>query len=381
MDAEDLRRWMRSAGVDLWGLIDTAITVATTEHGQELRARRDGIVQRLYAAGTGDARCRNCGSSGGGGGPVVPRREEAKGSSSPGEKRAGIASTPSPESMNRATAEEDEEEEEEEEDGRRSIGRSVDEEQRKILGIKQFLDDPDQSEDSLVSLLQNLADMDITFKALKETDIGRQVNNLRKHPSSDVRRLVKHLVRKWKDIVDEWVRTNSASDTASPAIITDGDSPQQISGKAHQNGHHDPEFGYSPNPHAGYLNSERNVSEPVEPKTKFASNPAKTNSHSARPPTSASPAVKKPSFSSPFSFSANFFTLISGIFNLQKAKEQPKDSLMDPMKLALARRRLQENYLEAENAKKQRTIQVMDIHDIPKPKNSFVRKGGFQGKH
>lgn len=79
-----------------------------------------------------------------------------------------------------------------------------------------------QSEDSLVDLLQNLADMDITFIALKvvtqtaffiflrvsrltlsfflyvfsqETDIGRHVNRLRKHPSNEVRRLVKQLVR------------------------------------------------------------------------------------------------------------------------------------------------------------------------------------------
>ncbi|CAL5383340.1 unnamed protein product [Camellia sinensis] len=52
-----------------------------------------------------------------------------------------------------------------------------------------------QSEDSLVELLQSLADMDITFKALKETDIGRHVNRLWKNPSNDVRRLVKQLVR------------------------------------------------------------------------------------------------------------------------------------------------------------------------------------------
>ncbi|XP_030479281.1 probable mediator of RNA polymerase II transcription subunit 26c [Cannabis sativa] len=32
-----------------------------------------------------------------------------------------------------------------------------------------------QSKDSLVGLLQGLADMDITFQALKETDIGRHV--------------------------------------------------------------------------------------------------------------------------------------------------------------------------------------------------------------
>ncbi|CAL9131519.1 unnamed protein product, partial [Musa textilis] len=45
------------------------------------------------------------------------------------------------------------------------------------------------------------------------------------------------LRRKWKDLVDGWVKSNSAGDsTASPAIL-DGDSPSQHLGKNHQNGH------------------------------------------------------------------------------------------------------------------------------------------------
>ena len=104
---------------------------------------------------------------------------------------------------------------------------------------------------------------------------------------------------------------------------------------------------------------------------------------------------------------------------MQRQREQQKD--VDSEKLASARKRLQENYKEAENglliffsastlilldssiwayaeavcvcvfyfgeAKRQRTIQVMDIHEIPKPKNAFFGKnkggsgGGSHGKH
>ena len=104
---------------------------------------------------------------------------------------------------------------------------------------------------------------------------------------------------------------------------------------------------------------------------------------------------------------------------MQRHREQQKD--VDSEKLASARKRLQENYKEAENglliffsastlilldssiwayaeavcvcvfyfgeAKRQRTIQVMDIHEIPKPKNAFFGKnkggsgGGSHGKH
>ncbi|XP_042456773.1 probable mediator of RNA polymerase II transcription subunit 26c [Zingiber officinale] len=356
METDDLRRLMRGAGLDLWSLIDAAISVAAAEHGEELRSRRDGIVQRLYSA---DGRCGNCGSSGGrSGSPVALKREEARGRSSPWEKRIGAGEgaspTPSPDSMNNAV-EVDDKEEEQEEDAPRSYSHSIEEEKRKILAIKQFLDDTDQPEDSLVSLLQNLADMDITFKTLKETDIGRHVNNHRKHPSNEVRQLVKQLVRKWKDLVDEWAKSNSTNDTASPAIISNGDSPQQIHGRNSQNGNQIPEFGNSPNSNAvGYLNTEGYSSEPIETKVKKpAQNPAKYNGSSTRPLSSAS---------------------------LAKAKEQ-RDNSPDAEKLAFARKRLHENYLEAQNAKKQRTIQVMDIHEIPKPKNSFVRKGVFHGKH
>ncbi|XP_074589526.1 putative mediator of RNA polymerase II transcription subunit 26c [Curcuma longa] len=356
MEADDLRRLMRGAGVDLWSLIDAAISVAAAEHGEELRARRDGIVQRLYSS---DGRCGNCGSAGGrSGSPVEVKREEARGRNSPWEKRIGAGEgtspTPSPESMNNAV-EVDEKEEEQEEDVPRSYGHSIEEEKRKILAIKQFLDDTDQPEDSLVSLLQNLADMDITFKTLKETDIGRHVNNHRKHPSNEVRQLVKQLVRKWKYLVDEWAKSNSTNDTASPAIITNGDSPQQIHGRNSQNDNQIPEFGNSPNSNAVcYPNTECYSSEPIETKAKKpAQNPARYNGNSTRPLSSAS---------------------------LAKAKEQ-RDNSLDAERLASARKRLHENYLEAQNAKKQRTIQVMDIHEIPKPKNSFIRKGIFHGKH
>lgn len=45
------------------------------------------------------------------------------------------------------------------------------------------------------------------------------------------------------------------------------------------------------------------------------------------------------------------------------------DGLDNNRKLEAAKRRLQERYQEAENAKRQRTIQVMELGDIPKPKN------------
>lgn len=58
----------------------------------------------------------------------------------------------------------------------------------------------------------------------------------------------------------------------------------------------------------------------------------------------------------------------SGV-RLESAKPKTQDGLESNVRLEAAKRRLQERYQEAENAKKQRTIQVMELGDIPKPKS------------
>ncbi|XP_057967254.1 probable mediator of RNA polymerase II transcription subunit 26c [Malania oleifera] len=343
MDLDEFRVVLESTGVDVWDFIDAAIAVASSDYGHELKDHRDGIVERLYAASA--TRCRNCGGDPRriGGGSCDAKNSDEK-ESSPGMDGSPV----SPQSFGR-------DEDHEDEDQR--CGRSIDDEQTKILAIKEHLEDPDQSEDSLVELLQSLADMDITFGALKETDIGRHVNRLRKHSSNDVRRLVKHLVRKWKDLVDEWVKQNTPEgEIASSALIADADSPQQ---KHPQNGHHQvPDFAYSPNPHNGSSVSDKNNADP-EPKSK------------PMPRREAPPA--KPAQQS-------FHGSASAPLNKQREKDD-----IDLERLASARKRLQQNYQDAQNAKKQRTIQVMDIHEIPKPKNAFFAKnkggGGVHGRH
>lgn len=343
MDADDFRAVLDSCGVDVWAFIETAIEVAAADYGGELKRRRDGIVERLYAGASSVAavalpRCQNCDD--------VDDRRVSNGLDvkAPVEKEEPPVT---PQSVDREDGEDLD-----------PYAGLFDDEQKKILDLKEQLEDPQMPEDSLIELLQTLADMDITFQALKETDIGRHVNRFRKHQSQDVRRLVKLLVRKWKDIVDEWVKLNQPGEQSSSALMADGDSPQQ---KIPQNGHQQvPDFGYSPNPHNGSSGSDRNNSE-SEPKPR--SIPRKE-------------APPRPAITTPASSASSH----------QNRQREEKD--FDNERLASARKRLHENYKEAENAKKQRTIQVMDIHEIPKPKNAFFAKnkgvgggGGSHGRH
>lgn len=351
MDLDEFRMILMNSRANVWDFIDAAISVASVDYGHELKDRRDQIVERLYASSA--LRCRNCDDD-----RQRPTKNKAPIEKENSYERRKEGSPSTPHSIH---GDDDDEDggggggDEEELD---PYGGLFDDEETKILRIKEQLEDPDQTEDALVELLQSLADMDITFKALKETDIGRHVNRLRKHPSNDVRRLVKQLVRKWKDLVDEWVKFNTPNELASSNLIADGDSPLQNvpPTKNAQNGHHQvADFAYSPNPHNGSSGSDKNNSEPEVKANSVHQRDAPAKLSKFTPPAPSAPPPKR----------------------------QQKESIIDLERLASARKRLQENYQEAQNAKKQRTIQVMDIHEIPKPRNAFFgkNKGGPMGRH
>ncbi|KAF8664801.1 hypothetical protein HU200_054525 [Digitaria exilis] len=352
MDGDErLRRALAAFGGDAWALVDAALAAAVRDRPGELRARRDGIVERLFAA----AGCSSC----------CDARHQ------PPPPRAALAAAgldeedDGEEAAAPASPEVDAPEEAEEHGGGGEPGL-----ESKIVAIRDFLEDPDQTvhvcgvfsqpDDELVSLLQNLADMDVTYKALQETDIGRQVNGLRKHPSAEVRRLVKQLIRKWKEIVDEWVRLhNSGADGGSSIIAADGDSPEKIQGRSHQSPRVSG-FQYSPSPqrHNGSSSERANngIESTVDMKRKASPVPAHHNSRQMNNNHHSTTMSSAPA----------------------KVIRDQKANLLDLDRLDSARKRLQENYQEAQNAKKQRTIQVMDINDIPKPKNrnAFIRKSG-----
>ncbi|XP_058010162.1 probable mediator of RNA polymerase II transcription subunit 26c [Hevea brasiliensis] len=153
-DIDDLGSILESSGIDVWTFINSVILEASLYFGAELKQRREKIVEMLYASmhDVKDGDGYGSGST-----STMPRLIHG--------------------------------DEDEENDVLNPYARLFDDEEKKILEIKQRLEDLDQSEDSLIDLLQSLADMDITFKSLEETGIGRHVNSLRKHSYYNVRRL------------------------------------------------------------------------------------------------------------------------------------------------------------------------------------------------
>lgn len=123
---------LRSSGVDIWTLIDTAISVAAMDYGDDLKLRRDGIVERLYAPPVS----RRSSSS------ARDRQEEAKASTGENEK-----SQVSPATLQSVSGEDSDEDDGK---GLDPYGGLFDDEQKKILEIKEQIEESDQ-----VSLISN----------------------------------------------------------------------------------------------------------------------------------------------------------------------------------------------------------------------------------
>uniref|UniRef100_A0A804RDE6 TFIIS N-terminal domain-containing protein n=1 Tax=Zea mays TaxID=4577 RepID=A0A804RDE6_MAIZE len=287
-----LRRALAAFGGDVWDLVDAALAAAARDSPGDLRARRDGIVQRLYA---GAARCRNCDADATPA-PAQPRKanDAVAAAASPAAAASAFPASP---------------EQEVDADGLDDVDDAADAGmESKILAIRDFLEDPDQ-----------------------DTDIGRHVNGLRKHPSSEVRQLVKLLVRKWKEIVDDWVRLHNSCGDGSGSIISDGDSPDKVQSKYHQNTHAS-DFKYPPSPQRhNVLSSERSSNHNLVESTmeKRRTSPA-------------------PAYNNTKQNNSNNYSSISSSAPARAIREQ-KNTLLDSEKLDSARKRLQENYQEAQN--------------------------------
>lgn len=136
MDMDDFRCLFESSGVDIWAVIDMALTVAATEFSEEFKARRDQIAARLYASTA--SRCQNCDGSSDGG-------EAARLSGG----ASGIRSKPQHKSPNpfRAKADESHEREDkshdddDEEEGLHKNNAESHHVVHEVLRIKELLDD------------------------------------------------------------------------------------------------------------------------------------------------------------------------------------------------------------------------------------------------
>ncbi|KAI9121065.1 hypothetical protein K1719_008098 [Acacia pycnantha] len=417
------RNYFRTANSDIFDIIHHAIMVAVSDCPKQFRLRRDGIAEHLFSSRW--TRCVGCdrlelavsGDDEGDGGCKTGFDREATELEAGASKESKVNSgRDDHEEMNRkqvsnfsfgeAEALTDEIEEESLMAG-------------EVLRIKEILHNSKEEPDSvLFESLRRLQLLALTVDLLKGTEIGKAVNPLRKHGSKEIRQLARTLIVGWKAMVDEWVKSTAAittsaegtPDSVNPSVVDEEEGlpsppldemallaappgPMEFSqffdgvddeGNFQQSG----EF-IKTHEHIRKPMDSQNIvkrkpqasSESKESKCHQTKNnevamrqskPVCTDSGLGRPPKSRLQQKQETSAIPKRSLVA------------QQDKFKCSDDVSVQAKLEATKRKLHESYQQAENAKKQRTIQVMELHDLPRQGNGHrnppFKLGKAQGR-
>ncbi|GMH18675.1 hypothetical protein Nepgr_020516 [Nepenthes gracilis] len=307
-ETDHWRDYFQTTNSDIFDIIENAIIVAASDYNKEFIARRGRIAGQLLAGKL----TRSDGIE-----LQVPddnfengNEFDANGSN---ESKASISRDHQAElNVNQLSDHSNEEAE--------ALTDEIEEENRKVaevLKIKLILQNFDeQSDTTLFDLLRRLQLMALNVDILRETEIGRAVNGLRKKRSKHISNLARELIKGWKASVDEWLKVTED-------IVEDGKFNRRDVPKATK----------APN-----TELERRPLELNNGEQKKVENVMKNNNNTAC-----------------------------------------LDEEAIKLKLEASKRKLQERYQEAENAKRQRTIRVVPFHDLPKqglePKKSKGRFG------
>lgn len=289
-----------------------------------------------------------------------------------------------------------------------------------------------QSEAVLLESLRKLELMGLSVETLKATEIGKAVNRLRKHGSMKIRGLVRTLIDAWKVMVDEWVNATTAIASAGTEVISDSADPSSVDDDYEEGLPTPPldegaffatqttsmelseffdgmeDYG-NPRNSGQFTKNRENGTRPylekqtiVKQEQQYASDqgnvlpkeinnepkkqevvvkpnrPSNTNSGPRRPP-KVSMEQKGVNNVSKIDKKTDTVSFRNRQLTGQQDKFKCSDEVAVQVKLEATKRKLQESYQQAENAKRQRTVQVMELHDLPKQglahRNPHVKPG------
>ncbi|KAJ8770370.1 hypothetical protein K2173_014983 [Erythroxylum novogranatense] len=452
------RNYFRAANSDIFGIIDYAITVAASDCPKDFRLRRDRIAERLFTCRL--TRCSGCDRV-----ELAVPDHDSDGESDRCKIRDGVSDD---DDDNDDDIEIDIEGGCEFEDGSGSKESKVNscnngevnvndyqlvsnygyeeaealtdeiEEESQIVGevlrIKNILlGSKDESDSVLFESLRKLELMALTVDILKATEIGKAVNVLRRHGSTQIRLLARTLINGWKVLVDEWCDATKAlrgdegtPESVNPSVVEEEEEeeeglpsppldeaaffatqPTSMELSQFFDGIDDYEI---PQSSVEFIkNRDKGRKPPVENQNMTKRKQHATNEANVLVKHDESKLVKSQEAPMKGSKSLNNN---SGPGRPQKASVQHKasnelklqqnpvkitsqrkpssvqqdkikcsDEAAVQMKLEATKRKLQERYQQAENAKRQRTVQVMELQDLPKQghvqKNPHGRPGNY----
>ncbi|XP_009607268.1 putative mediator of RNA polymerase II transcription subunit 26b [Nicotiana tabacum] len=421
------RDYFQTANSDIFNVIEYAVMVAAVDYPKEFKLRRDRIAELLFTCKV--IRCFGCDKVE----LAVPNAtnddekfktefvsefgacDVKENKSSRGDDQIGMnVNQISNYSYGEAEALTDEIEEES-----KTVG--------EVLRIKEIIDNFHVESDSdIYECLRRLQLMALSVETLKATEIGKSVNALRKHSSNNIRHLARTLVEDWKIMVEAWVNATTAFTENTPesmkasvvdeeeeglpspplddlAFIStqttsmefsqffdgmDDDGNIRNSGefnKSHENGRKDnpvrkQQFAES----VTAAPKERKVEKPK--KQTLVVKPNKPFGFDSGPGRPIKPTFERKLNNDEMKLlqKSDKGTIRQRHVPNQQNRLKCPDEDADRVKLEATKRKLQERYQEAEKAKRQRTIQIMELNDIhkqglrkqgPGHKNFHVRPG------
>ncbi|KAJ7976568.1 Transcription elongation factor [Quillaja saponaria] len=379
------RNYFRGANCDIFDIIDCAIMVAASDCPKEFRLRRDRIAEMLFSCRLN--RCLGCnrvelavpadGEDGGcksgcdrdGGEFESGASKESKVNSSRDDHGEMNMNQVSNYSYGDAEALTDEIEEQSQVFG-------------EVLRIKEVLFNREEESDSvLFDSLRRLQLMDLTVDTLKATEIGKVVNALRKHGSKQIRNLARILIDVWKEMVDEWANataniagTEATPESTNPSAVDREEEEEEEEGLPSPPMDEGAFFATQPTSMelSGFFDgmdddgNPRNVGEFIKNRENGRKLSQDSHSITKRKQQTSNVANVVAKDSKIQQQKADRSAIQRRLPTGQQDKLKCSDEAAVQVKLEATKRKLQERYQQAENAKKQRTIQVMELHDLPK---------------
>ncbi|KAI3703927.1 hypothetical protein L1987_74126 [Smallanthus sonchifolius] len=212
-----------------------------------------------------------------------------------------------------------------------------------VSRIKPILDDDKSEVGAVRALLLKLKQMAVSMKVLEVTMIGKSVSILQSHASKDIRQTARTLIRAWRLTVDEWMVVNdhslpeeecSESNKINPPIEKQQGRPPLVPRK---------------------FNIEN-------PKRRSTTPCASLETKKLQNPTKSIVLEKKLSVEEKRSYPCASFET--------KRLQNPRKSIVLDKKLSVeekleaSKRKLEEGYKEAHNAKRLRRTQVIEVGDV-----------------
>ncbi|CAE6086891.1 unnamed protein product [Arabidopsis arenosa] len=228
------REYFRRGDSDIFGIIDHAIMVAATDCPNKFKSRRDQIAELLFSCRV--SRCIGCdhlelsvpgddeanrgrGTTGDGGGGTAVDKESKANSGRGDNNHMDETNMNSNQIVSNYTFDEAE-----------ALSDEIEEfsvVSKEVARIKEILlNKEDEPNSVLLDSLRHLKLMSLNVDILKSTEIGKAVNGLRKHGSDKIRQLAKTLIAEWKELVDQWVNTTKeitgaegTPESANPSVV------------------------------------------------------------------------------------------------------------------------------------------------------------------